>query len=138
MARHRSRGATHVYSGEQTPVSLSSPAILSRPLALMRFISLLICLATFAGCAGHRDTGPVVPLSAHADIDSSVTKAEIKYVQKVVVDKWFRADVPIDSIHKKREADGDIIEVRRNIDFWRFKHTADGKWQLLASGVWVV
>jgi hypothetical protein len=116
----------------------------------MKYISLLICSAIFAGCAGHRDvgvinlskpgfyTGPIVPLSAHADIDSSVSKAEVKYVQKIVVDKWFRDDVPIDSIHKKREADGDIIEVRRNIDFWRFKHSADGKWQLLASGVWVI
>jgi len=31
VARHRLRGATHVYAGEQTPFSLSSPAILSRP-----------------------------------------------------------------------------------------------------------
>jgi hypothetical protein len=30
VARHPSRGATHVYPGEQTPYSLSSPAILSR------------------------------------------------------------------------------------------------------------
>jgi hypothetical protein len=104
----------------------------------MRFILLLICLVTVAGCAGHRDRGPIVPLSANADIDSSVTKAEIKFVQEVVVDKSLRADVPIDSIHKQREADGDIIEVRRNIVFWRFKHAADGKWQLLASGVWVI
>lgn len=116
----------------------------------MRFISLLICSAIFAGCAGHRDvgvislpepafyTGPVVPLSPHADVDRSVTKAEIEYLQRVVVDRQFRDDVPIDSIHKKREADGDIIEVYRGIDFWRFRHSADGKWQLLASGVWVI
>jgi len=32
VARHRSPGATHVHSGEQTPFSLSSPAILSRRL----------------------------------------------------------------------------------------------------------
>jgi len=30
VARHRSCGATHVYSGEQTPFSLSSPGILAR------------------------------------------------------------------------------------------------------------
>src|ERR1039458_5353390 len=30
VARHRLHGATHAYSGEQTPCSLSSPAILSR------------------------------------------------------------------------------------------------------------
>ena len=32
VARHRSRGATHAYSGEQTPLSLSPKAILTRRL----------------------------------------------------------------------------------------------------------
>ena len=31
VARHRSRGATHAYSGEQTPLLLSAKAILTRP-----------------------------------------------------------------------------------------------------------
>jgi len=37
-----SRVATHVYSGEQTPLSLSSPAILSRPLHPMRDSSVIL------------------------------------------------------------------------------------------------
>ena len=35
VARHRSPGATHVYSGEQTSFSLSSPAILPRHIRAM-------------------------------------------------------------------------------------------------------
>jgi hypothetical protein len=52
--RGRSRGATHVYSGEQTPLSLSSKAILSRCLRMARFIPLILTAGVLTGCT----TGP--------------------------------------------------------------------------------
>lgn len=114
----------------------------------MRFISLLICSAIFAGCARHRDVevtqlpkpafyaGSVVPLSAHADIDSSVSKSEVEYLQKTLASERDGGDATIDSIHKKSDAGGDVIEVYRSIYFWRFKHSADDHWQLVAHGDW--
>jgi len=59
VARHRSRGATHVYSGEQTPLSLSSPAILSRPptrvtriTSVKKLLLLLISIVLANHCNG--------------------------------------------------------------------------------------
>jgi hypothetical protein len=50
VARHRLRGATHVYSGEQTPLSLSLPAILSRPIINLLVIGFMEFIAiTFMG-----------------------------------------------------------------------------------------
>ena len=114
----------------------------------MRLAPLLLCSALLAGCAGHREVGvthlqepgyyagSVVPLSPHADIDSSVSKAEIEYFQKRLASERDGGDATIDSIHKTSHADGDVIEIRRIYYYWQFKHTEAGEWQLVAHGEW--
>jgi hypothetical protein len=114
----------------------------------MRFISLFLCSAFLAGCAGHREisvtrlprpgfySGSVVPLSPHADIDGSVSKAEVEYFQKRLAGERDGGDSTIDSIHKKSGADGDIFTIYRSYYFWEFKHTASGEWLMVSHGEW--
>lgn len=114
----------------------------------MRFIFLLIISALLAGCAGRREVGmtrlphldfyfgSLVPLSADAHIDKSVSKAEIEYLQKAVACDPVCGPATIDGIYKTKSHDGDILDVRRSNLFWRFKHTTAGQWQLLEHGDW--
>ena len=117
-------------------------------LSVMRFILLLIFSTFLAGCAARHEAsvtrlpkpafyaGSIVPLSAYADIDVSVSKSEVEQLQKILASERDGGDATIDSIHKKRDSGGDIVEVRRSIYFWQFKHTADGQWLLLSHGDW--
>jgi hypothetical protein len=114
----------------------------------MRIIAPLICCAFVVGCASRNEvgvtglpepsaySGSVVPLSSDAHVDSSVSKAEVEYLQKALASERDGGNAKIDSIYKTKNEDGAVIEVRRLYWYWRFEHTHDGQWLLLSHGTW--
>ena len=85
MARQpASRVATHVYSGEQTPLSLSSPAILSRQLHILKIaITILLSCLVICGCSQKQPTSarPAIDL-VEAGKDISWRDGYILHVDK--------------------------------------------------------
>jgi hypothetical protein len=115
----------------------------------MRFFLPLIISVLVAGCAGKQEvgvthlpsldfySGSFVPLSADAHINSSVSKSEMEYLQKAVANDSHCGNAAIDGIYKTKGDEGEVIEVRRSIYFWQFKHGSNGEWQLIAHGEWL-
>lgn len=107
-----------------------------------------IAFSMASGCLSTRDVaitrlpsegfyeGSVVPLSSNAKIDSTVSKEELQYFQKALASERDGGSATIDSVFRFKGDGGDVVEVRRQVWYWRFRKSSDGHWLLVAHGTW--